>query len=292
MHIERCTDLTLQLGECPVWDVEQQRLWAMDCRRGHLLAIDVSSQSYERHLLPAPCGSFALNADGRVVVALKEAVALYDPVTRSLQTLAELDLHLANLRFNDGTALPDGRFLSATMHIGLQPQEAPQGGIYVLDRQAKLQRIGPALRTANGPLIHPKTGRLFICDSAAQTIYYFDISSGQARDRKTFASTESLQSAPDGCCFDADGGLWTALVRTGELARFDEQGLLTERIALPLAHPSALCFGGPDLADLYVTSIADSGRLSASGPLDGAILRISHLGYRGQPKARAAIAPV
>ena len=63
-------------------------------------------------------------------------------------------------------------------------------------------------------------------------------------------------------------------------------------LALPLAHPSALCFGGPDLADLYVTSIADSGRLSASGPLDGAILRISHLGYRGLPKARAAIAPV
>ncbi|MDR2331046.1 MAG: SMP-30/gluconolactonase/LRE family protein, partial [Comamonas sp.] len=148
---------------------------------------------------------------------------------------------------------------------------------------------GPALKTANGPLIHPHSGRLFIADSAAQSIYSFDISSGQAQDQQLFVSTQPQQSAPDGCCWDRDGGLWTAMVRTGQLARYDAQGALSQLISLPVAHPSALCFGGPDLADLYVTSISDSGRLRASGPLDGAILRITGLGYRGLAKPQARI---
>lgn len=289
MHIERMTDLKLLLGECPVWDAVRECLWVLDCRRGHLLAIDEKGALLERHLLPAPVGSFALNQDGQVVVALKEAIAMYNPHTRYLKTLAEIDVHLANLRLNDGIALPDGRFLTATMHIGLQTKEAPQGGIYAMDTDGKLERIGPALRTANGPLIHPKSGRLFICDSAEQAIYSFDISSGQALDRQLFVSTADLQSAPDGCCFDDAGGLWTALVRSGELARFDAEGHVSERIRVPVAHPSALCFGGPDLSHLYVTSISDSGRLSANGPLDGAILKITGLGYRGLIKSKTAI---
>ena len=290
MHIERCTDLTLQLGECPVWDTPHQHLWAMDCRKGHLWRIDVATQRSECHLLPAPTGSFALNKDGKIVVAMKEAIGLYDPQTRSLTTVAELDEHLPNLRLNDGCALPDGRFLVGSMHINLQADEQPHGGIYTLSTQGQLERIGPALRTANGPMVRPHDGRLYICDSAEQTIYSFDIGSGKALDQRVFASTRALNSAPDGCCWDSEGGLWTALVRTGQIARFDAEGQLSTVLPVPVSHPSALCFGGDQLQDLYVTSISDSGRLSASGPLDGAILKIEGLGYRGLPKPYANIA--
>ena len=289
MHIEPLIPQRLALGECPNWDAATGQLWAMDCRRGQLLRIDPASGQTELHLLPAPTGSFALNADGRIVIAMKEALGLYDPASRQLHTLAELDEHLPHLRLNDGCALPDGRFLVGSMHLHLEAGEAPRGGIYVLERDGQLARIGPALKTANGPLIHPHNGRLFIADSAAQSIYSFDISSGQAQDQQLFVSTQPQQSAPDGCCWDRDGGLWTALVRTGQLARYDAQGALSELISLPVAHPSALCFGGPDLAELYVTSISDSGRLRASGPLDGAILRITGLGYRGLAKPQARI---
>ena len=73
-------------------------------------------------------------------------------------------------------------------------------------------------------------------------------------------------------------------MRAGALARFNEAGQLTHRIDLPVAHPSALCFGGDDLNELYVTSIRDSGRLSADGPLDGAVIKLSGLGFRGLPR--------
>ena len=291
MQIEQFGALKLQLGECPLWDAQQQKLWLMDCRRGHLYALSSHGDTLEQHLLPAPTGSFALNHDGRIVVAMKEAIGLYNPQTRALSIVAELDTHLANLRINDGTALPDGRFLAGSMHINLQPGEAPEGGIYVVGHQGQLRKIGPALKTANGPLIHPRTGRLFICDSAEQTIFSFDIRSGTAQDRQVFASTQALNSAPDGCCFDSAGGLWTALVRTGELARFDADGSLSLKIAVPVAHPSALCFGGPQLDQLFVTSIADSGRLRADGALDGGVLKITGHGYSGLPEPRCTITP-
>jgi hypothetical protein len=38
------------------------------------------------------------------------------------------------------------------------------------------------------------------------------------------------------------------------------------------------------MADLFVTTIRDSGRLSASGPLDGAVLKLTGLGFRGSAR--------
>ena len=75
------------------------------------------------------------------------------------------------------------------------------------------------------------------------------------------------------------------------LARFDAQGQLTHRVALPAAHPASLCFAGQNLDQLVVTTIRDSGRLKADGPWDGAVLRVSGLGFRGAPRPRCRISP-
>jgi hypothetical protein len=72
--------------------------------------------------------------------------------------------------------------------------------------------------------------------------------------------------------------LWMLHCRA--LARFDPAGQLTHRIELPVVHPSALCFGGSGLADVFVTSISDSGRLNSQGPLDGGVLKLTGLGFR------------
>jgi hypothetical protein len=42
------------------------------------------------------------------------------------------------------------------------------------------------------------------------------------------------------------------------------------------------------MGDLFVTTISDSGRLSASGPMDGAVLKLTGLGFSGaaRPQCR------
>jgi sugar lactone lactonase YvrE len=283
MKIQRLGDLKLALGECPVW--HGQQLWLLDCREGLILALDPETgRVTARHEAPAPLGSFAFNGeDGEaIVLSLKEEIAALDLRNGQLRMLARIEASHPRLRLNDGISLADGSFVTGTMHVYREPDEPPLGGLYRLDNHLNLHKLDEGLGIVNGPCVNPLSGRLHVADSAARVVYSYAIAAdGTLADKQVFVRTDAHDSGPDGCAFDSEGGLWTALVRTGALARFDMQGRLTHRIELPVAHPSALCFGGPEMADLFVTSISDSGRLSASGPLDGAVLKLTGLGFRG-----------
>lgn len=283
--------LHTRLGECPVWDARQQWLWLIDSRAGVLVALDARGHECQRLELPAPLGSFALNEDGRLVVALRESVVLLDPASGRMQTLGRLEEQHPQLRLNDGAALADGSFCVGTMHTLRAPGEAPLGGLYRINTLGRMERVDQGYGVTNGPVQHPTDGRLFVSDSAARRIHVYPAPGDAPWRRTLFADTQALGSAPDGCCFDDAGGLWSVMVHTGELVRFDAQGRPDQRLRLPLAHPSSLCFGGPELDELYVTSISDSGRLSAQGPLDGRVLRVRGLGRRGAPRPRCAIQP-
>lgn len=292
LHIKRLGTLVTSLGECPVWDAASQRLWLMDCRVGLIHAIDLQTGMDTQVRVPAPAGSMALNADGRLVVALKEEAALLDPTTGALQTLDRIGDSHPNLRLNDGAAMPDGSFVVGTMHVFRAEDEAPLGGLFRLDRHGRLHRLAQGFGTVNGPVMHPWNGRLYVGDSAAKQIYTYAVdAAGELHDRQLFTDTSALGSAPDGCCFDRDGGLWTALVHVGAIARFDAQGQLSQRVDLPVAYPASLCFAGPALDELVVTTIRDSGRLRADGPLDGAVLRVRGLGVQGAPRPLCTITP-
>ncbi|WP_313369926.1 SMP-30/gluconolactonase/LRE family protein [Achromobacter animicus] len=293
MLIERIGTLRAALGECPVWDAARGLLWMADCRTGLILAVAPESGTVQRWQLPAPLGSFAFNGEDELVVALKESFARFWPADGSLQTLARIEDSHPNLRLNDGTPLPDGSFVAGTMHIYREAGEPPLGGLYRLDTGGHLERIDQGLGVVNGPALHPDGTHFYVCDSSVRKIYRYRIDAqGRLSDRDVFVDTDALGSAPDGCCFDRDGGLWTALVHAGAIARFDRDGKLDVRIDLPVAHPASLCFGGDGLTDLYVTSISDSGRLSADGPMDGALLRVRGTGYAGAPRAHCRIRPV
>jgi sugar lactone lactonase YvrE len=293
MEIRRLGNLKTALGECPQW--HGQQLWLTDCRQGLILALNPDSGAVtERHLVPAPVGSFAFNGErgDAVVVALKEEIALLKLRDGQLRRLARIEASHPHLRLNDGIALADGSFVVGTMHVFREPDEAPLGGLYRLDTDLKLRKLDTGFGITNGPCVSPIDERLHVADSAARAIYSYAIGAdGTLADKRLFVRTEVHDSGPDGCAFDEEGGLWTALVRKGALGRFDRAGRLSHEIQLPLAHPSALCFGGPDMADLFVTSISDSGRLSASGPLDGAVLKVTGLGFRGRPRPVCRLAP-
>lgn len=291
MHIDRLGDLSTALGECPVW--HDDRLWLLDCRAGLLLALDGDSGAVlARHQAPAPLGCFAFNgeASAQVVLALKEELVLQDLASGTRRTLARIEDSHPHLRLNDGTALADGSFLVGTMHTFREPGEPALGGLYRLGTDLTWRKLEAGNGLVNGPCVNPLNGRLHVADSTARQVYSYALTDdGRLADKQLFLDTDAHGSGPDGCAFDTEGGLWMALVRVGALARFDMQGRLTHRIELPLAYPSALCFGGPGLRELYVTSIRDSGRLRADGALDGAVLKIGGLGFAGLDRPRCRL---
>jgi len=270
------------LGECPVW--HGQQLWLMDCRAGLIYALDPDTGAVtEQHAAQAPLGSFAFNADGEwIVLAQKEEVVALHLRSGRSRVLARIEISHPHVRLNDGIALADGSFVVGTMHVFREPDEAPLGGLYRLDAALGWRKLDEGIGITNGPCVNPRNGRLHVADSTERVIYSYAMApDGMLSDKREFVRTDIQGSGPDGCAFDTEGGLWATLVRAGRLARYDMEGRLTHLVDLPVAHPSALCFGGPDMADLFVTSISDSGRLSASGPLDGAVLKVTGLGFRG-----------
>jgi L-arabinonolactonase len=288
MEIKRLGDLKTALGECPVW--HGQQLWLMDCREGLIHALNPDTGVVTaRHEAPPPLGSFAFNGDDCIVLSLKEEIAALNLRNGQLRSLARIEDSHPHLRLNDGISLADGSFVVGTMHVFRGPDEAPLGGLYRLDTRLQLHKLDDGLGITNGPCVNPVSGRLHVADSAARVIYSYAIAAdGTLVDKQVFVRTDVHDSGPDGCCFDNEGGLWTALVRVGALARYDLQGQLTHKVDLPVSYPSALCFGGPEMGDLFVTTISDSGRLNASGPLDGAVLKLTGLGFRGtaRPECR------
>ncbi|RZT94178.1 sugar lactone lactonase YvrE [Advenella incenata] len=291
IDIEPLGSVRAALGECPIWDMENQRLWFMDCRAGLIHQIDpATGRTVATSEVPAPAGSFALNADGRLVVALKEAIALYDPATEVWQTIAQIEDSHPNLRLNDGEALADGSFIVGTMHVLRNEGEPPLGGLYRLYPHGGFIKLASNIGITNGPCVSPVDGRFYVSDSSVRTIYSYAIAGdGTLADRRLFVNTQVYVSGPDGCCFDSAGGLWTALVHAGAIARFGPDGALTNKIELPLTHPASLCFGGENLDELFVTSIRDSGRLRGDKPLDGAVLRVRGMGAQGRAPARTRI---
>ena len=190
------------------------------------------------------------------------------------------------LRLNDGKADPFGRFVAGTMHGGRAENERPLGGLYRLQAGA-LEVLDTGLGVSNGPCFSPDGAIFYLADSARRLIWAYDYRrDGPPANKRLFADTSALNSAPDGATVDADGYLWSVLVHAGAVARFAPDGRLDRTVELPVKHPTSVAFGGPSLDILYVTSISKSTHLSASEPDAGGLFAVEGLGVCGLPAYR------
>lgn len=88
MRIEVLLDLKTRLGESPVWDVEQQRLWWVDSLDGRLFACNAQGGAIKSWDVRQKIGSFALRQNGEgAVVALQNGVHLLDFASGELTLL-------------------------------------------------------------------------------------------------------------------------------------------------------------------------------------------------------------
>ena len=91
------------------------------------------------------------------------------------------------------------------------------------------------------------------------------------------------------CCgtSTASGGVWLALWAGAALHRYLPDGQLDRIVHIPATCVTKCAFGGPDLADLYVTSAAGSltPEQKTSQPHQGGLFRLRP-GVRGKPTHR------
>jgi L-arabinonolactonase len=286
-EVDCVLDIRAELGECPVWCGEEKALYWIDIYTGRLNRFEPETGVNRIWALSEPIGSFALTDDGSVLLALKSGLARFDLRTGQTTPLVQPEAHLPNNRLNDGRCDRQGRFWVGSMEDPVDPS-GPKGSLYRFDGDQRCTRMSGGLFVANGLAFSPDGRTLYHSDSfkAVRTIWAWDLDpdDGQIRNRRVFVDTSGMPGRPDGGAVDADGCYWMAGNDGWEIVRFTPEGIVDRRIALPVAKPSMLAFGGDKLDIIYVTSIRPSAGLE-NQPQAGSLFAV-RAGVTGLPEPR------
>lgn len=288
LRIEVFSDRKEQLGEGPLWDVEEERLYWIDSFGPALHRSDLAGGDRATWRLPEPIGSFALRRSGGAVVSLRSGFFTLDFASGEVRRLGEPLQTDIRTRFNDGKTDRQGRFVAGSMDFG---ESEPLGWLYRLDPDHSVTTLDHGIICSNGPCFSPDGRTLYFADSFKRLIYAYDYdpANGAARSRRVFASFDGFQGFPDGATVDAEGYVWSVEVFAGRLLRFDPEGVLDRVIGLPVFAATAIAFGGPNLDIAFITSMARP--FARRRPLEteaGMVFAVHGLGVRGLPQERFA----
>jgi D-xylonolactonase len=237
----------------------------------------------------------ALNGDGRLVLSGSEGIHLWRGPDDYITLVSE---HNGEKLFcNDIIADERGRLYFATVYWGPEGMQK-YGKLYALDAGGCVQIVDEGIELANGLGFSPDGRMLYFADSAARRIYAFDVDStnGSITRKRVFVQLARTEGLPDGLTVDAEGFVWSAHWYGGEVVRYDPDGKVERRIALPALQVSSLAFGGDALTDLYVTSAAESWQSDHAPPgynfnaanVGGSLFRV-RLNIAGRLEHRARI---
>jgi sugar lactone lactonase YvrE len=287
------------LGEGPVWDVQDGCLYWVDSTgrrvgKPALWRYRPRTGALAHWAIDRDVGAMALREGGGAVLALNDGFYLYDFVSGSLECVARVNDDTTRARLNDGKCDRRGRFFAGGMD---DKEELGLCSLWRLDTDLSLHRIDSGIICSNGPCWSPDDRVFYFADTFQREIwaYDYDIETGEAGNRRVFASTANDSGFADGSTVDAEGFVWNAQVISGDLIRYAPDGTVDRKIGMPVRNITSVMFGGDGLDEIYVTSMARVAHPALhdnfavqSRPQFGAgsLFRITGLGIRGLPESR------
>jgi sugar lactone lactonase YvrE len=245
------------LGESPLWNVRDARLWWTDIQGRRLFRYDPAARTLDEIATPERLCSFAFVAgSGRLIAAFESGLAFYDPANGAVEWLYRLERGTAPIRFNDGRTDRQGRFWAGTMVEG--EGREPLGRLYCLDRNGQVRRQPDPVFISNALCTSPDGSLLYFADSPRRTIFVYNLDriSGVLSNRRRFVETPE-GAFPDGANVDREGFVWNAHWGAGRIVRYAPDGCIDRTIEVPASQPSCIAFGGPEMNLLFVTSARD-----------------------------------
>lgn len=283
-NLSRVGEQTDVLGECPLWDDRAQALWWVDIRRPALRRLDHASGRVETWPMDDLVGAIALCDDGRLLMALADRLAAFDPAASTWTTIAQVPRPPGH-RFNDGRCDRQGRFWIGTMH---NVTRAPEGVLYRLDPDGRLAPKHSGICIPNSLAWSPDGRTMYFADSLRYTIfaYDYDPATGEMGRERVFA-TSTRPAFADGSTIDAEGHLWNAEFNGWRVVRYAPDGRVDRVVEIPTHRPTCCAFGGPDLDVLFITTASQqmTAEELAQQPLAGSLLAMIP-GVRGLPEPR------
>lgn len=270
------------LGEGPLWSPRQDAVYFVDIRGSRILRHGLSDNSQAVWDLDDAACWLVESADGDGFIAglrSRRVVRLrLEPGQATVaEEIARIEPDMPGNRLNDGKVDRQGRLWVGSMD---DAEEAPAGSFYRIDHDGSVTRVDQGYTVANGPALSPDGRTIYHTDSAARTVYAFDIGAdGGLSGKRVHIRFTEADGYPDGMTCDAEGGLWIAHWDGARVSRFRPDGTLDRVIALPVSRVTSCVFAGPDLDRMFITTAAH-GR--DEEPLAGALFECDP-GVRGLP---------
>jgi sugar lactone lactonase YvrE len=263
-----------RLSESPQWSPAEQALYWVDIENALLHRLEWPGRRHECVALPPPVTMVVPGPP--LLVTSGNSLLRFDWSTRASQPIAALALDPGRVRLNDGKLDPRGRLWLGTMATD---ERSPRAALYRL-AGGTLEPVLDRVTVSNGLVW--SGGTLYYADSGTFRVDAFDYDADRgaidAASRRPVLEFSQADGPPDGMALDADGNLWIALVKGKRVSCFAQTGgNELARVTVDAAKVTACCFGGPDLAHLFVST----GRAGAQDPPGSGAIFVAEPGPRG-----------
>ena len=244
------------LGEGPLWNDRDGKLWWTDIHASRLHRYDPVSGAVETIATPERLCSYAFLPEKgpRILAAFETGLAYFDVDTKSVEWIARPETLGSGRRFNDGRTDAQGRFWVGTLVENAAKAGAASGALFRFGRDGTLNQQANGVSISNSLCTSPDGRTLYFSDTPTKVIQAYDLDpdSGAIANRRVFA--EVSDGYPDGAVVDEEGCLWSARWGAGEVVRHAPDGKIVSRLKVPARQVSCVAFGGPDRKTLFVTS--------------------------------------
>ena len=219
MRIDVLVDVKTTLGEGPLWDVEEQRLYWIDSFDGRVFRCTADGQEVRAWDVPQKIGSMCLRRSGGAVVSLARGFHFLDFTTGEVSLIRDPEPDRPNNRLNDGKVDRQGRFVAGSMDT---MEEGPNGALYRLDPDLTVTKLDKGIIVSNGPCWSPDGGTFYFTDTWSGEISAYDYGqeANVVTNKRCFCRIPQEGGAFDGATVDAEGGVWSAHVYAGRIARY------------------------------------------------------------------------
>lgn len=274
------------LGEGPVWSQREGVLYWLDILKEKIHRFYPRTGKNETLDIGQMATSLALMRNGKLILTLRNSIALFDPVKGSFVKIASPEIKTPENRFNDGKCDRKGRFWCASLNETDMSKDT--GSLYRVDSDRTVHCIEDHIVLGNGMGWSPDNRTFYFTQTLRHAIYAydFDLQRGSLSKRRTFVKIEPYpEGGPDGLTVDSEGFVWSAHYGKGCVVRYDPQGKIERVVQLPVLRVTSCAFGGEELDTLYITTAQENITQEElrKYPLSGSLFAIQP-GVKGLPE--------